>query len=504
MAISPSFCSLPQGCGGPFLQIRFGVAWTKGRALAWKLRGREGGCCLLAASAVLLGRRRALRSRISVVLGRKAQEWTELLVDGDSHSRDDISWALQNLRSRGQPVKTTIFAAPARLQNGKWYDFVREQGLRFHGVQRATGYKDPNDEAIVDCMKKLVMLAGVSRIALLTSDSDFLRGAQHVCEAGGKVVVLVPESQTGTRKTYADAGLEVVPIVRAGARQCPRVKAYLHSDGTGSLERCEPVQPPFVRGEVAKLHTLLEQLGLWQGPDSKLSTCIAKCWFANSLGTLTLFPFHCAISELHQALSAETGDCRGISSPPLAFFFPIGSGTPTAKQKTTFGGSRAASIFQGGGPFMLHDSDSLPSRLLRRLGYFDDHLNADLREAMLVFANMQGNKRLLREARSLPDPEDGIGELSGLLRQAFVSNACSGHWQLPPKDVDARGMLVRKCYLESPHQSESDVLEAMQQYSRRHGLPKMKTYLGNVWQLLRNKNSRDPSRRESFLLGLGR
>ena len=251
-------------------------------------------------------------------------------------------------------------------------------------------FKDPNDEAIVSSMKKLVMLPGVSRIALLTSDSDFLQGAQHVCEAGGKVVVLVPESQTGTRKTYADGGLEVIPIVRAGARQCPTVKAYLHSDGTGSLQRCEPVQPAFVRGEVAKLHTLLEQLGLWQGPDSKLSTCIAKCWFANSLGTLTLFPFHCAISELHQALSEKKGHCRGSSSP-LAFFFPISSGTPTSKQKTTFGGSRAASIFQGGGPFMLHDSDTLPSRLLWRLGYFDDHLNADLREVMLVFANMRGN-----------------------------------------------------------------------------------------------------------------
>ena len=34
-------------------------------------------------------------------------------------------------------------------------------------------------------------------------------------------------------------------------------------------------------------------------------TCIAKCWFANSLGTLTVFPFHCAISELSQAISDQ-------------------------------------------------------------------------------------------------------------------------------------------------------------------------------------------------------
>ncbi|CAE7774086.1 unnamed protein product [Symbiodinium sp. CCMP2456] len=435
MAKSPSFCSLPQGCG--LLQIGFRAAPTKGRALPSKLLGRKGTACLLAGSVVL----RSCRACHGRVLGPGAPgcntpEWTELLVDGDSHSLDDISWALQNLQSRGQPVKTTIFAAPARLQNGKWSDFIREQGLRFHGVTRGPGYKDPNDEAIVTCMKQLVMLPGVSRIALLTSDSDFLQCAQHVCEAGGKVVVLVPESQTGTRKTYTDAGLDVIAIVHAGARQYPRVKAFLHSDGTGSLQRCEPVQPTFVRGEVAKLHALLEQLGLWQGSDSKLSTCIAKCWFANSLGTLTLFPFHCAISELHQALSEKKGDWRRSSSPPLAFFFPIGSGTPKSKQKEAFGGSRAASLFQGGGPFMLQDSDTLPTRLLRRLGYFDEHLNADLRESMLVFANMQGNKRLLREAGSLPNPEDGIGDLLGLLRQAFVSNSCSGHWQLPPKDVD--------------------------------------------------------------------
>ncbi|CAE7626677.1 unnamed protein product, partial [Symbiodinium sp. CCMP2592] len=368
MAISPSVCSLPQGCGGPFLQIGFGVAWTKGRALASKLRGREGGCCLLAASAVLLGRHRALRSRSSVVLGCKAQEWTELLVDGDSHSRDDISWALQNLRSRGQPVKTTIFAAPARLHNGKWYDFVREQGLRFHGVQRATGYKDPNDEAIVGCMKKLVMLAGVSRIALLTSDSDFLQGAQHVCEAGGKVVVLVPESQTGTRKTYADAGLEVVPIVRTGARQCPRVKAYLHSDGTGSLERCEPVQPPLVRGS--------GQAAYLAGAAGSLARARFK--------TLHL---HCQmlVRQLPRHAHPLPLSLRYLGAPPSTFR------NQGRLQKNLLPSTRLllpdrqwhADVEAKDYLWWKSGREHFSGRLVRRLGYFDDHLNADLREAML-------------------------------------------------------------------------------------------------------------------------
>ncbi|CAJ1365771.1 unnamed protein product, partial [Effrenium voratum] len=217
---------------------------------------------------------------------------------------------------------------------------------------------------------------------------------------------------------------------------------------------------------------------------------ITKFWWWNSLGPLTVYPSQCAVEVMHST-TAQRGSSSWQRNPGhLAFFLPIGSHRARADQIREYGSEIARAIFQGGGPFMLKDSEDLVPRVLRRLKYLDDHRNADLREAMLVFANKSKNKGKLRALDLLPDfhPERQ-------LRMAFLANQC-GKWQLP-SDRRLRHQLVRQKYLQHPGAEEEEVLtQAMQDFSRKHGLPTMRTYNGYVFQLGSFMSRNDPSRRD--------
>ena len=141
----------------------------------------------------------------------------------------------------------------------------------------------------------------------------------------------------------------------------------------------------------------------------------------------------------------------------------------------------------------LRVSQSVPCKNLDML---TESTNSDVSESMLVFANMSKNKRLLRETGNLPDATDSESQLDAKIRQAFLSIATTGHWQVPPKDTRVRNLLFRDGYLPAETVSQPEVLSAMQLYSRRHGLPARQTYLGIVWQITQQINSADPDRRE--------
>ena len=157
-------------------------------------------------------------------------------------------------------------------------------------------------------------------------------------------------------------------------------------------------------------------------------------------------------------------------------------------------------ISRGGGPFILTPSSDLVTEALRRLGFLDNQLNADLFEAMLVFANVATNKKLLRKLGALPEQGEPIGQLEDKFKHAFLSSCTSGQWQVAPSDSQLRKTFVRSNRIADESASREEVLAAMQEYSKKKGLPRMKTYNGLAWQLLRHINRKDPSRRDAAQL----
>ncbi|CAE6956416.1 unnamed protein product [Symbiodinium sp. CCMP2592] len=418
-----------------------------------------------------------------------------LIVDGDSHNTEEIAWALQKLEVGADPVTGTLFASPGRLRNKKWAQFVRDRGLLFHGVEKTGGYSDPTDEAIISHMRRLALLPDVTCIALLTPDSDFIPCAKQIQDTGGEIRILIGEPNRDSITRYREAGFDVVEVPPRREHAGYRVQAFLYSDGTGAVHTCEPIRRVYCDSETEALRKFLGQQGDWK--DSHfLATCFAKHWFASSLGTLTVFPRHSAIMQMSRAVSAGRLQLQEAART-LAYFFPLGLSSKRKRKKSQrVGGDLAWKVSRSTGPFMLHDSETLTVRALQKLGYFDGVYNSDVSESMLVFANMSTNKRLLRETGNLPDATDSGSQLDAKIRQAFLSSATAGHWQVPPKDTQVRNLLFRDGCLPAENVSQIVMLSAMQLYCRRHGLPARQTYLGNVWQITQQINSADPDRRE--------
>ena len=435
-----------------------------------------------------------------------ASSRTELLVDGDVHSIEDIREAIRCLKEHcKQKVQTKIFTEPERCQNKKWRKFMREGGISFQPVNRRERSlsAEPNDEAIMNAMQTLQN----DSIALLTSDDDFIGTAKDLQEKGANVIVLMPEGQIGTIEKYKAQGVQVLQLTYE--RPSSKVQAILHGDGTGSVELSSPYKAAprdFNTTAHAAVNTFLNGLGYSDAGNSFLVQKCAKFWFANQLGSLTVYPSECAHLTLHQALpeleARKAGRNWEACSGKLAYFLP-GAFKSKVSNTTlkTYGSIPGASVFKGGGPFILEDSSDLVLRALKRLGFVDDHFNADVPEAMFLFTNAKHNKMQLRQLGLLPSPGQSYLDVDRQLRMAFLSDAKAGHWQFkdksPPVEVlkilrnsgilppgPARGLSVR------------DTFEAMKSFVAWQKLPSMRTYNGLAWSILRYAiNNKDPSRR---------
>ncbi|CAK9090416.1 unnamed protein product [Durusdinium trenchii] len=121
---------------------------------------------------------------------------TELLVDADAHSIQDIQQAIHILAERGR-VHTTVFGPPGREASKKWGRLINEADVKFQPVCRLTDPSlEPNDAAIASVMQGLSTCPGVDLIAVLTSDCDCNRTILELKGLEGtkpSFVVLVPE-----------------------------------------------------------------------------------------------------------------------------------------------------------------------------------------------------------------------------------------------------------------------------------------------------------------------
>ena len=422
----------------------------------------------------------------------------ELLVDGDSHSTAEVSHAIRSLQKQGLSVRTRIYAEPRREENSKWRRLFQEPSISFCPIPRNT--REANDEQIMADLRHLAACA--ANAALLTSDRDFVEVVEEI-KGRVETYVLIPHRHVNAIETYKKLGVQVLPLSPQREACCPKVRAILHEDGSGSVTIGSPCTFRDYEEEAEAIKPFLQDLGYCQQDRGDLARpflghAAAKFWYSHRLGPIEVFPAPCAIKTLHELIHESKvrptwQQCR----EKLAYVLPCASrkGRSKATAIRVYGSLRDRQIYQGGGPFLLHDSDDLVARVLRRLGYLDDGLNGSLSEAMLVFVNTNHNKGTLRKLGLLPEASDSVARVARKLQKAFTSTMSPGIWQVLPSDRFLRQLLCKYGFLENREAEPDEVFQAMQRYSETIQLH-MESYNGYafwIMQSLREVNS-DPSR----------
>ena len=332
----------------------------------------------------------------------------------------------------------------------------------------------------------------------MVSDHGYGKVMHEALCLGKSVVAVCPEKKYCVIENFENLDIPVVKVP-PDRDSSPRVRAVLEDDGEGRVYLAEPRQAYDGRQQSVIVADFLMQHGYIADEGQPLGRyllhSIAKFWFTNKLGPLTVFPQQCATEALHEVIQDCTRPGIGNSWKRLragmAFFLPKTGGAANTKTKhRTFGSSLAYQVFQGGGPFLLEDSADLIEQAMQRLGYLDSDFNNELSEAMLVFMNNTKNKHHLRKMDALPSPQDGVSAVQDKLRQSFLSDQGSGQWHVGPKQTALRYHLVQAGYLKNRKTSQNAVLEAARLFARAHQLPEMKTINGYGFRITRmlNKN----------------
>ena len=425
----------------------------------------------------------------SAAVAVKSQSEIHLLVDADIHGTEAIRGAIRILqRKKDGAVKTKIFAPPARAENAKWKRLFDEKDVCFHPIARgsdATG--EANDDAVVAELKRLAaQTSSVGCIALMTSDSDFVDIVAWAIRRGTDVIVMTSRLDASSDRNFRSAGAEVVMMSVPGETTGTNVRAVLHPSGSGTVQLAERFTYALhSEEEIMTVMSFLQDLQ-YRKDKGYLVQSIAKFWFTNQLGPLTVFPGQCAIKAVLARVNQSGTSLYARYKKQLAYFLPVSArSTITKVHLQTYGSRPARAVFRGGGPFMLEDSADVVSRALKKLGFLDSKWNSDLSEALLAFVNVADNKKILRKQfDALPSNDDTASHVEDRPRHAFLSNQSDGQWRIAPKDSAAREILCKEGFLDTKDASKGKVLKAMKKYASKHQLPKMQNYHSYVYQTL--------------------
>ena len=416
---------------------------------------------------------------------------TELLVDADVHSIDEVRDAMKVLGRSGQQVSTTIFAEPGRERNNKWRQLFRDPNVVFRAVMRNRSREgEANDDAIEHECIELQKSKNNVCVALLVADMGYLEVVSQINRHGKNVTLFISEKNLSVINNYRAAGVQVV-VLKPRASNFTAVRAILHQDGKGRVELTDPHYTRDCIDELELCASFLEGLGYVQGEREYLTHAAAKFWRTNSLGALTVFPQQLAIDGVCRV--AGKGSRQWLRhSQDLAMVIPVSSsgGKLSRKGQAKYGTGLARQVFRGGGPFMLRDSEDMVKDALTSLGYLDHGMNSDLAEAMLVFINAPENQYALRKnLNSLPALHDSVEDVQDKLRHALQSHSSDGRWRVAPKDGAVRRLLYKDGLLADIKAERAEVFCAMAKYAQLHHLPEMKTYNGYAFRLIRKLNS---------------
>lgn len=337
---------------------------------------------------------------------------------------------------------------------------------------------EPNDEAIRRAPLEESTRDDVTCIALVTSDTDFLDTLVRLQNnySGLSFVVLIPERKHAVLGKYSNANIRVVQLKAAfrGSR--------VPCKGNGSVHLADPYVS-FDNSAAGKLVcAFLKDFG-FMGDNGILVQAAAKFWYANQLGSLTVYPPQLATISVHEVMQGSREDYERYTTG-LAFVQPVSSKSRSSKAGLRKYGSAVAR------PFMLEDSPELTAQVLRRLGYLDDDLN-DFTEALFCFANSAENKKNM----------ETVWQTSWFRSQkfpAFLSQGSHGDWQHIRKDKSAMQPVViqlqKAKVIGRAEYASIEVFEGMEMYLEQHGLRTMQTFNGRALRILQHIE-RSPDRR---------
>ena len=408
----------------------------------------------------------------------------------DSANIQQIQEAIEKLQQKGYKVRTRVFAAPGFDLTKTWASLFKRKEVRFQPVERNPKNRgEANDEAIVSACKKLAASKKNRYIVLLASDCGFLDVLQEVAEEGASVGLCTSARNLGVISRFRQRGVRVIELV-SQTSSFSAVRAILNADGSGHVELAKPFK--YDASEDRELcSNFLHDLGYLAESSfgTRLTQSTAKFWFANSLGSLVVFPQQFATQKVCSVASRRRRWQRYRDD--LVLLLPLASPRRlSTKQQNIYGTSLGRQLYQGGGPVMLKDSKDLVRRAFRKLGYIDDCLNTDMGEAALLFVNALDNCYRLRKVLDLlPSEGDTVAEVIDKLRCAFRSNLTDARWRVAPSDDAIRRLLCKQGFLSNVNAAAEDVLAAMSEYSLQHGLPTMRSYNGYVFRILRSLDS---------------
>eukprot|EP00434_Breviolum_minutum_P030925 symbB.v1.2.027350.t2/scaffold2783.1/size70499/3 len=312
-----------------------------------------------------------------------------------------------------------------RLENRELQHFLQEEHHVFFQAVLRDGLVDSTDEAIIAELRSLAEISFTDGVALLTADKDFAAAVKEVTAAGKHMIVILPVGRPGPTQLYqANPATEVVALKPPAKLDVfEKVKAILHPDGTGEVQRCQLLRPEEPYAQLDRVLVSLTDLGFYRSQDVFWNPALVKFWVAQSFtDDLPVHPAWLLLDTVAKKLFAEPSRWKK-SELEMAYILP---GTPPIQlsnpQKKLFGSRMDMSIFQGGGPLVLPDHPALVEEVLTKLGYLAD---GDLTEAVLAFCNRSPNKSKLRKMSLLPSAGDTFSDLLRKLREAFLSHNVS-------------------------------------------------------------------------------
>jgi len=300
--------------------------------------------------------------------------------------------------------------------------------------------------------------------------------------------------------------MEVLVLSVGKERAKTRVFAILEADGSGRIcVKEEAFEYPtdfedamdFTAKQMERLH--------YRKPGERvtpavIASAVAKFWYANELGPLIVAPHGILFQQMDKARLQHAGKRWLRQEEEYAFVLPMtakrGSASNKRKAEKTYGDLKSAALANGGGPFLLEDSDIMVEDFLHKLGFMDTSLNTDLSEAIQVFSSVGQNKRNLRRVGITPADLMSYPSSMSILRSALLSNESGGEWQLPPSDKLVCDYLIAQGLLPVKGATKEEIFQALKKHSRKLGLPNLKTYNGQVMSLNSHLNPANPSRRQ--------
>ncbi|CAE7216472.1 unnamed protein product [Symbiodinium microadriaticum] len=433
---------------------------------------------------------RATTSHVLVCLRAKRDGEAELLVDGATRQVSICRQAIHQLQKEGRQVFTSVFAEPERQNNKQWSDFLQSPYNCLCPIERSVEGGEVQD-AITARLSQLAATADGACLALLATDRGYVDLVKKIVSTRRDIVVCVPRGAVSSVQAYQGTGARVLPLGRIP--EGPKIRAFLDPDGSGRVETAEPWKAARREDQAAEeLLSFLEEWG-YRGERGYLIQSVAKFWFAHNLGRLTVFPAQAGCAAAHQRMKdASPGTAWIEYHNDLAFFLPVGDRQGQSRDNARLGGQLAGSIYRGGGPFMVEDSEDMVLEVLRRMGYLDEEFSNDLAEALLTFVSMPANSYWLRKnCKAMPDPSDTPEDVVLKLRRAFLSHDTSGQWRCAP---DMRPELLRAGFLRRQDADQSTVMDAMCGYIARYGLQERRSYIGNAYTVLQHFYRSDPER----------